>query len=168
MQTYKSHKVVEAAEVLAVEVNPAGGYLFQLRDSIGEALQAGWVRKHQPGPAVQSFLGGYLVKYPDGYMSWSPKEAFEAGYTKVTMVSDAELANLAGEHILQFFSFLHLPHYLQEISRPFAEMAALIMREPRNPERTVALRKLLESKDACVRARIAGPMEQAKPTVPAP
>jgi len=23
---------------------------------------------------------GYNVKYPDGYMSWSPKEAFEAAY----------------------------------------------------------------------------------------
>lgn len=25
-------------------------------------------------------LQGYIVKYPDGYISWSPKEAFEAAY----------------------------------------------------------------------------------------
>jgi hypothetical protein len=26
---------------------------------------------------------GYQVKYPDGYISWSPKEVFEAAYLKV-------------------------------------------------------------------------------------
>src|SRR5439155_15148178 len=60
------------------------------------------------------------------------------------------------EHILQFFSFEHLPAALQEISRPFAGLAmSLVADLPRNPERTVALRKLLEAKDAAVRARLA-------------
>lgn len=59
------------------------------------------------------------------------------------------------EHIIQFFAFAHLPPHLQEISQPFSEQAERIMRLPRNPERTVALRKLLESKDAAVRAAIA-------------
>lgn len=27
---------------------------------------------------------GYLVKYPDGYTSWSPKETFETAYREVT------------------------------------------------------------------------------------
>ena len=27
---------------------------------------------------------GYKVKYPDGYISWSPKEVFEKAYLKVT------------------------------------------------------------------------------------
>jgi len=27
---------------------------------------------------------GYLVKYPDGYISWSPKETFETAYREVT------------------------------------------------------------------------------------
>ena len=31
---------------------------------------------------------GYLVQYPDGYTSWSPKECFEQAYRKV---SDKEL-----------------------------------------------------------------------------
>lgn len=26
---------------------------------------------------------GYLVKYPDGYVSWSPKKIFDSAYTKV-------------------------------------------------------------------------------------
>ena len=60
------------------------------------------------------------------------------------------------EHIMQFFEFGHLPDELKNISRPFAELAQQIMQTiPRNPERTVALRKLLEGKDAAVRAYIA-------------
>ena len=26
---------------------------------------------------------GYLVKYPDGYLSWSPKETFEKAYREL-------------------------------------------------------------------------------------
>lgn len=59
------------------------------------------------------------------------------------------------EPILQFFAFAHLPEHLQAISRPFGEIANNIVATlPRNPERTVALRKLLESKDAAVRANL--------------
>jgi hypothetical protein len=59
------------------------------------------------------------------------------------------------EPILQFFSYKHLPEELQRVSKPFCDLAAAIVEElPRNPERTIALRKLLESKDAAVRAAI--------------
>lgn len=59
------------------------------------------------------------------------------------------------EPILQFFAFAHLPEHLQAVSRPFAEVAnRLVLDLPRNPERTVALRKLLEAKDAAVRALV--------------
>jgi hypothetical protein len=56
--------------------------------------------------------------------------------------------------IVQYFTYEHLPTHLQEVSRPFAELAARVQRLPRNPERTVALRKLLEAKDAAVRAAL--------------
>jgi hypothetical protein len=60
------------------------------------------------------------------------------------------------EHILQFFSWQHLPIHLATVSQPFAALAERIVLDlPRNPERTVALRKLLEAKDAAVRAMIA-------------
>jgi hypothetical protein len=60
------------------------------------------------------------------------------------------------EHIMQFFAYEHLPQHLQEVSKPFGELAQQIVETlPRNPERTVALRKLLESKDAAVRAKLA-------------
>jgi hypothetical protein len=65
------------------------------------------------------------------------------------------------EHIIQFFRYDHLPEHLQLISQPFHDMAHdLIANLPRNPERTVALRKLLESKDAAVRAFIAQEVDQ--------
>lgn len=59
------------------------------------------------------------------------------------------------EPILQFFAYAHLPPNLQKVSKPFAQMAVDIIENlPRNPERTVALRKLLEAKDCAVRALI--------------
>jgi len=62
----------------------------------------------------------------------------------------------AKEPIMQFFAFEHLPPPLQIVSREFAKMAEfIVVTLPRNAERTVALRKLLESKDAAVRAKIA-------------
>lgn len=60
------------------------------------------------------------------------------------------------EHIAQFFAYNHLPERLQAVSRPFHDMAGMILTLPRNPERTVALRKLLEAKDCAVRALLAG------------
>ena len=57
------------------------------------------------------------------------------------------------EPILQFFKYEHLPAHLQAVSKPFGDMANDICNTlPRNPERTVALRKLLEAKDCAVRA----------------
>jgi hypothetical protein len=57
------------------------------------------------------------------------------------------------EPIMQFFRYEHLPSPLREFSRPFGELAqTMVSTLPRNPERTVALRKLLEAKDAAVRA----------------
>jgi hypothetical protein len=71
------------------------------------------------------------------------------------------------EPILQYFAYEHLPIHLQAVSRPFCQLAhALVMGDnvpeagtvtmgsalPQGPERTVALRKLLEAKDAAVRA----------------
>ncbi|OPX89586.1 MAG: hypothetical protein A4E53_01469 [Pelotomaculum sp. PtaB.Bin104] len=43
----------------------------------------------EPAPSEKEVNGhhigemGYRVKYPDGYVSWSPKEAFEKAYMKI-------------------------------------------------------------------------------------
>lgn len=63
------------------------------------------------------------------------------------------------EQIMQFFSYAHLPPDLQEVSKVFADAANEVLRlTPRSAERTVALRKLLEAKDAAVRAKLAKPV----------
>jgi len=57
--------------------------------------------------------------------------------------------------LIQFFGYTHLPPDLQEVSEHFHALAMTIVRLlPRNAERTVALRKLLEAKDCAVRARV--------------
>ncbi|HEX7088751.1 MAG TPA: hypothetical protein VF192_01375 [Longimicrobiales bacterium] len=63
------------------------------------------------------------------------------------------------EHrLLRYFRFDHLPEHLQEVSRPFHDLAHRIWNDPDlrhdEAERTTALRKLLESKDAAVRAAL--------------
>lgn len=57
------------------------------------------------------------------------------------------------ERMLFWFTYGHLPDHLQEVSAAFAAIADHVVHviEP-GPERTVSLRKLLEAKDAAVRA----------------
>lgn len=55
--------------------------------------------------------------------------------------------------LMQFFKYDHLPEHLQAVSKPFGDLAEHIESTlPGNPEKTVALRKLLEAKDCAVRA----------------
>ena len=62
---------------------------------------------------------------------------------------------LKTDPILRYFHYAHLPPGLQPRSKPFCDLAGVIIRTtPRNAERTVALRKLLEAKDAGVRAHV--------------
>lgn len=57
--------------------------------------------------------------------------------------------------ILQFFTYSHLPLKLREVSEKFATLAwEIVGLTERNPETTAALRKLLEAKDAAVRAML--------------
>jgi hypothetical protein len=59
------------------------------------------------------------------------------------------------EPLLQFFVWEHLREDLRAISMPFGKLAnELVDVLPRNPERTTALRKLLEAKDCAVRAKL--------------
>lgn len=60
------------------------------------------------------------------------------------------------EPLLRWFRFEHLAHpSLRVMSEKFSLLAHdLVLMLPRTPERTIALRKLLESKDAAVRAAV--------------
>lgn len=62
------------------------------------------------------------------------------------------------------FGFHHLPPQLQVVSEPFANLSALIIENlPDGYQRTVCLQKLLEAKDAAVRAAIDGGVPSTRP-----
>jgi hypothetical protein len=66
--------------------------------------------------------------------------------------TDQQLAEETGIRMAKFFAYDHLPPALREASRPWCALAFhVVATQPRTPERTVALRKLLEGKDAAVR-----------------
>lgn len=59
------------------------------------------------------------------------------------------------EHLIKYFNYTHLPENLRAVSKPSHDLAyELLERVPAGPERTVALRKLLESKDCAVRGAL--------------
>lgn len=59
------------------------------------------------------------------------------------------------ERMMKWFDFSHLPEDLQKVSGKFHILATAICAEiTPGPERTVALRKLLEAKDAAVRSKL--------------
>lgn len=58
-------------------------------------------------------------------------------------------------YLLQFFKYDHLPVHLQEVSKPFCDLAEKLVNElSSNPETTTAIRKLLEAKDCAARAKL--------------
>jgi hypothetical protein len=60
------------------------------------------------------------------------------------------------KELLQYFSYEHLPAFLQEMSKKFAELAEKVAQDTKdNSERYMALRKLLEAKDCAVRSLVA-------------
>lgn len=59
------------------------------------------------------------------------------------------------QHFETLFDYAHLPEELQDISRPFHELAAATVELlPDGPELSACLRKLLEAKDCAVRAAV--------------
>lgn len=57
--------------------------------------------------------------------------------------------------MMKWFAYAHLPEHLQAVSKPFGVLAEQVVTTiDAGPERTVALRKLLEAKDAAVRAKL--------------
>ena len=57
--------------------------------------------------------------------------------------------------IMKFFKYDHLPAHLQELSKPFCDLATWVDQNlPANAETSTSLRKLLEAKDCAVRAKL--------------
>lgn len=57
--------------------------------------------------------------------------------------------------IMKYFAYEHLPAHLQEVSKPIGELAKQMDETlPDSAEKAAGLRKLLEAKDALVRAKL--------------
>ena len=151
MQKYSCHKVVEAFKIFMVSVNDQGLALLcpEDEDTVCNVIASDeYMLKNKPE------VGGYYVKYEDGYESYSPAEPFEKGYSLITDHRPPnDLVNVYP--LLKYFKYDHLPEHLQAHSKPFCDLAIKVARSTeRNAETTVALRKLLEAKDAAVRATL--------------
>lgn len=62
----------------------------------------------------------------------------------------------ATQQLLELFAYAHLPPHLQEISKPFHDLANEVAQHQteRGAEQTTCLRKLLEAKDCAVRMKV--------------
>lgn len=81
------------------------------------------------------------------------KSAFVLEDAKMEITPDDALVKQ--EPMMQFFAYAHLPDHLKAVSQHFHELARrIVLTMPRNPERAVALRKILEAKDAACRSAI--------------
>lgn len=76
---WQCHKVVSAAQIEAIndQHQPSGGAVLTLLGGYRVSVDASWVQRHD------ARVGGYYVVYEDGYASYSPRAAFEGGYTRI-------------------------------------------------------------------------------------
>ena len=57
--------------------------------------------------------------------------------------------------IIKYFSYAHLPPFLQSVSKPICDMALCLEKElPECAEKAAGMRKLLEAKDCFVRVAV--------------
>ena len=79
LPSYQSHKVVQAARIVEIRRLTADDehpdMLLVLEGDFEHTTDATWVREKR------AQVGGYFVRYSDGFTSYSPAEAFEGGYT---------------------------------------------------------------------------------------
>jgi hypothetical protein len=80
MPKYSCHKQVWALKIKMIGIAPDGSGLITPEDGRYAAFEvsAEYMKKHTP------VYGGYYVAYEDGYKSFSPAAAFEAGYAKLS------------------------------------------------------------------------------------
>ena len=76
LQKFRCHKVVEAFQIESCTESPDLSKQTLIGTKGEEAtVSQSYMSRHFPKK------GGYFVQYPDGYQSYSPREAFESGYS---------------------------------------------------------------------------------------
>lgn len=83
---YRSHKVVGALKIAAIEVHKNGAATISPADPGYSPFKtaAKWAERFTGGEGDL----GYFVVYDDGFASWSPTRAFENGYTPASNGGD--------------------------------------------------------------------------------
>ena len=76
---YRSHKIVRAAPIVRWSQRAEGTTVYVDVGGVHYTVEAkaNIFARGEPKP------GDYLVVYDDDYVSWSPKRAFEEGYTRI-------------------------------------------------------------------------------------
>lgn len=112
-------------------------------------VNAAGTREEHNFASLDDVMGQVGPKYPCivdgrfGHVEWAGEDTMAVRFVET-------------DQVFQFFAFAHLPEHLQAVSKRFYELAEwMVLELPRNAERTKALNKLLESKDAAVRAKLA-------------
>lgn len=100
LPTYKSQKIVEAAPIMDITPEAASdNYVLTLilpdASTVSERVPASWLVARGQSMGVsfsggvvfgeELLVGGYFVRYEDGYTSWSPAEAFEKGHVPMEL-----------------------------------------------------------------------------------
>lgn len=84
---YKCHKEVHALKITKVHFRPDGSAALTCESPEGYPMfepipvSADYVVRHEPKDT--NWVGGYYVRYGDGYESWSPAKQFEEGYSLI-------------------------------------------------------------------------------------
>ena len=75
---YRSHKEVWAVKITDIDLRRNGAVMLSLEAPYAPVpVEHDMVRRYMP------VAGDFLMMYPDGYRSISPKSAFEDGYTRI-------------------------------------------------------------------------------------
>jgi hypothetical protein len=96
---FQSHKIVQAGRIVKIESsydpsthNTDYRFFVEQADGSNEWIEVPAHFFRIEGKMPQ--LGDYYVVYPDSdnYASWSPKEPFESGYTRINVRGPVESA----------------------------------------------------------------------------
>ena len=80
MKRYRSHKVVEAERIASIDHEEIPGGSTHIRLEDGQALE---IAHRDSAPFQRALPGWYFVRYDHGYVSASPPDQFEQGYTEI-------------------------------------------------------------------------------------
>lgn len=140
MQRYQSHKVVEAAKIMEFDPGPdqynlflEGSGEYSLASDVGVRIVTMMADATARDGAGNDL--GWLVVYPDGYISWSPSSTFEEGYDLVQPSSGK--SKIAGYRELSETEIFNM-NAVKEHGRTLGDLYEILMEMDETDKRWVA------------------------------